>query len=85
LGRRGLREKFLDQRCHLLLERPVGLRVCRSGETGVDLAHVAVAAEDKGGRPAVEVLSMWDLLVQLIGSSGDEYRIGDSVALDKSA
>src|SRR5438128_932410 len=60
-------------------------RVGRSGKTGVDLLHAPVAAEDKGCRPAVEVVALRDFFVKLVRGSGDQDGIGESVALNEGA
>ncbi len=68
--------------CSELLVR---LWVGGAGESGVDLADAAVAAEDEGGGPAVEMVRLGDLLVEIVRGSGDEDGVGEAVALDEGA
>jgi hypothetical protein len=78
-------QEFFYEGGDLVLELLVSLRVGGAGESGVDLADSAVAPEDEGGGPAVEVVGLGDLLVELVGSSGDEDGIGDAVTIDEGA
>ena len=76
-------EELLDEGCDLFDEGIVGRLVGGPGESGVDLFDEAVAAEEEGGGPAVEVVGLRNLLVELVSVSGHENGVGNVVPGDE--
>ena len=85
MNRGGLGKEVFNESIDLFDESFVSDGVTGAGESGVYLLDLAVAAEEEGGRPAVEVIGLGDLLGELIGSSAEDHVISDAVTSDEGA
>ena len=66
-----------------MLQGLVSRWVGRSGESCMNLSHAAVTAEDERGRPAIQVVCLWDLRVEFFGRSSHEHGISNVIPRDE--
>ena len=76
---------MLDEGGDFAGEGGVAFGVGGAGESGVDLFDAAVAANEEGGWPTVEVDSLGDFFVELVWHASYENRVGDAVMGDEGA
>jgi len=79
----GFGKELLDQGGDVMLEGFVAGGIAGAGETRIGFFHVAVAAEEEGCWPAVEVDGLREFVVELVSRAADQYGIGDAVVRDK--
>lgn len=83
VGRLG--EQPFNKSRDLVLELLISRRISWTSESGMNLANSPVSSQDEGGRPAVEMVGLRDLFVELIRGPSYEDGIGDAVTLDEGA
>ena len=85
LGGDWLFDEFADESGHLLDEGGVGGWVGGARETGMNLADATVTGYEKARRPAVKVVGLGHLLVELLGGSSKQDGVIKMVAGNKRA
>jgi len=79
----GLGEELFDEGGDVAFEFFMAGGVTGAGEACVDFFDEAVAAEEEGGWPAVEVDGLGKLVGELVCGASDEYGVGDAVVGDE--
>lgn len=79
--------RFGKQVCYiagdLVFQMKIEAAASTTGKTRVDSAHQAVAADEEGCWPRIQVFRLWDFLIQLVGLSGDQVNVIDLITLDE--